>query len=75
MLSKRRYIICICSVILGRLEPFRNYKGFCSIVFSKILDLLRGENFSDYCLSNFRKFQVPFFLRNIVYPGEGNVKN
>ena len=34
-LSKRRYKICICSVILGELESFRNYKGF-SINFPKI---------------------------------------
>ena len=37
MHSKRRYKICICSVILGELESFRNYKGF-SIIFPKILD-------------------------------------
>ena len=34
-LSKRRYKICICSVILGKLESFRNYSGF-SINFPKI---------------------------------------
>ena len=28
MHSKWRYKICICSVILGELEAFRNYKGF-----------------------------------------------
>ena len=27
MHSKRRYKICICSVILGQLESFRNYQG------------------------------------------------
>ena len=37
MHSKRRYKICICSVILGELESFRNYKGL-SIIFLKILD-------------------------------------
>ena len=37
MHSKRRYKICICSVILGELESFRNYKGL-SIIFPKILD-------------------------------------
>ena len=35
--SKRRCKICICSVILGKLEAFRNYKGF-SVIFPKILD-------------------------------------
>ena len=39
MHSKRRYKICICSVILGELESFRNYKGF-SIIFPKILGFL-----------------------------------
>ena len=37
MHSKRRYKICICSVILGELESFRNYEGF-SIILRKILD-------------------------------------
>ena len=37
MHSKWRYKICICSVILGELEGFRNYKDF-SIIFPKILD-------------------------------------
>ena len=31
--------ICICWVILGKLESFRNYKGF-SIIFRKILDAM-----------------------------------
>ena len=35
MHSKQRYKIC--SVIVGELESFRNYKGF-SIIFPKILD-------------------------------------
>ena len=39
MRSKRRYEIYICSVILGQLESFRNYKGF-SIIFPKILDAI-----------------------------------
>ena len=33
--SKRHYEICICSIILGQLESFRNYKGF-SIIFPKM---------------------------------------
>ena len=36
MHSKRRYKICICSVILGELESF---SGF-SIIFPKILDAI-----------------------------------
>ena len=35
MNSKWRYKIYICSVILGELESFRNYKGL-SIIFRKI---------------------------------------
>ena len=39
MHSKRRYKICICSVVLGQLESFRNYKGF-RIIFLKMLDAI-----------------------------------
>ena len=39
MHSKRRYKICICSVVPGQLESFRNYKGF-GIIFSKSLDAI-----------------------------------
>ena len=39
MHSKRRYKICIRSVILGELESFRNYKGL-SIIFPKILEAI-----------------------------------
>ena len=37
MHAQRGYKIYICSVILGKLESFRNYEGF-SIIFPKILD-------------------------------------
>ena len=37
---KRRYKICICSVILGELESFQNYKGF-SIILPTILDVIQ----------------------------------
>ena len=37
MHSNRRYKICICSIILGERESFRNYKGL-SIIFRKIFD-------------------------------------
>ena len=36
---KRCYKICICSVVLGQLESFRNYKGL-RIIFPKILDAI-----------------------------------
>ena len=39
-ISKRRYKSCICSVILGQLECFRNYKGF-SIFVPKISDEIK----------------------------------
>ena len=39
MYSKRRYKICICSVILRELDSFWNYEGF-SIIFPKILHAL-----------------------------------
>ena len=44
MNSKRRYKIYICSVILGELESFRNYKGLSSIfpkIFLAILSLTK----------------------------------
>ena len=37
MYSRQRYKICICSVILGELRAFRNYKGF-TVIFPKIFD-------------------------------------
>ena len=40
MHSKRRYKICTCSVILGQLESFRNYKGF-SIILPRFLDAIQ----------------------------------
>ena len=39
MHSKRRYKICISSVVLGQLESFRNNKDF-RIIFPKILDAI-----------------------------------
>ena len=39
MHSKQRYKTCICFVILGQLESFRNYKRL-SIIFPKILDAI-----------------------------------
>ena len=40
MHSKGRYKICTCSVILGELESFQNYKGF-SIILQTILDAIK----------------------------------
>ena len=47
MHSKRRYKICICSVILGELEAFRNYKG-ASVLFPKLL----------YAIERFTKVRI-----------------
>ena len=54
MHSKGRYKICICSVILGDLEAFRNYKGF-SVIFPKILDAI--ERFTEV-----RIFLIPLSI-------------
>ena len=65
--SKRRYKICICSVILGQPQSFRNYQGF-SIIFPKIftcnLTNYEGENFSDSSFHHIlesENFRFPFF--------------
>ena len=44
MHSKRGYRICICSVILGELESFRNYKGF-----SNVLVFQHFKHLNDFC--------------------------
>ena len=69
--SKRRHKICVCSVILGELESFQNYKGF-SIIFPKIIEAIRGNsthyesaNFSDsplhhiFCIFESENFSFP----------------
>ena len=61
-ISKRRYKRCICSVILGQLESFRNYKGF-SIFFPKIfrwnLKFYESENSSDSSRDNSSHLATP----------------
>ena len=71
MHSNRRYKICICSVILGERESFRNYKGL-SIIFRKIFDEIQTyyeiETFSDFSRHHIftsENFRIPFFLRKI----------
>ena len=57
MHSKRRYKVCICSVILGQLESFRNYKGFC------VIKLHEGQHFSDSSLHQmFESEKFRFFF-------------
>ena len=54
MHSKRRYKICICSVILGERESFRNYKRL-SIIFPKILDEI-------WRITKLRHFLIPLAI-------------
>ena len=70
MPSKQRYKICVCSVVLGQLESFRNYKGF-RIIFPKILDVIfsfyENDNFSDFSLRRIlesENFTFPFSTKN-----------
>ena len=51
---KRRYKICIWSVILGELESFRNWKGLI-IIFPKILDEI-------LCITKVRHFLIPLAI-------------
>ena len=67
MHSKRSFKICMCSVILGELESFRNYKGFCIFLvpekFRCNLTFYETKNFSDSCLHYVFKsdnFRFPF---------------
>ena len=67
MYSKRRYKICICSVILGKLESFRNYKLLQYYFPENIrcnLPYYEGENFSDSSFHHIfepENFRFPFF--------------
>ena len=83
MLSKRRYEICICSVIQGELEYFRNYKGF-SIIFPKKLlrynlKYYEEENFSVsgsfHHLFESENFRIPFSTKNSLTWGVKCEKN
>ena len=77
---KRCYKICICSVVLGQLESFRNYKGL-RIIFPKILDAILS-------FTKVRVFLIPpsiacldpkilgfLFLRKTGKLGYWNAKN
>ena len=54
MYSKRRYKIFICSVVLGQLESFRNYKGF-GIIFPTILGAILS-------FTKMRRFLILLFV-------------
>ena len=75
--SKKRYKICICSVILGQLESFRNFKCF-SIIFPKMLihgcnlKLNERENFSISSLHHIFEseiFKFSFSTKNSLTRG------
>ena len=51
---KRRYKICICSVILGDFESFRNCKGF-RLIFPKLLVTI-------YPFTKVRSFLIPLSI-------------
>ena len=64
MHSKRRYKICICSVILGERESLRNCKG-SSIISRKFwmqFDVLR--KWEIFCFLS----PLPFWVRNFRFP-------
>ena len=68
MHSKRRYKICVCSVIVGQLESFRNYRGSVGYHFSEnfLYNLANcdNENFSYSSLHHIfesQNFRFPFF--------------
>ena len=69
MHSKRRYKICICSVVQGQLESFRNYKGLL-LFFRKFrcnFKFYESENFSDSSLNRIfesENIRVPFSTKN-----------
>ena len=71
--NKRRYKICICSVILGELLSFHYSEGF-SIIFSNILDVnyityYKSEKFPDsspHHIFESENFRFPFSTKNIL---------
>ena len=53
--AKWHYKQCICSVILGQLESFRNYKGLSISIFPKILDAISR-------ITKVRHFLIPLSI-------------
>ena len=65
MHSKWRYKICMCSVILGEDESFRNYNGL-SIVFPTILDeIWRITKMRHFLILNTTTFFNPKILGSL----------
>ena len=67
MHSKRRYKICICSVILAELESFRNYEGFNHYIPKNFRRDLTYHEEGNFSVSSFHhifeseNFRFPFF--------------
>ena len=70
MHPKRRYKSCICSVVLGQVESFRNYLGpqyYFPENFRCNLRFYESENFSDSSLHRTfesENFRFPFSTKN-----------
>ena len=70
MYSKRRYKSCICSVVLGQLESFRNHLGpqyYFPENFRCNFRFYESENFSDSSLHRIfesENFRFPFSTKN-----------
>ena len=61
-MSKRRYRICICSVVLEELEPFSQHQGlqyYFPVNFRCNLTYYESENFSDSSL--YHSFEAESF--------------
>ena len=71
MHCKRRYKICMCSVILGELESFRNYNGFrinyyaenfiCNLTLTKVRSFLFSFLYDSF---ESEEFRFPFSTKN-----------
>ena len=69
MHSKRRYKICICSVILGERESFRNFQYYFPANFRCNSTFRESEDCSDAYLHHifeFENFGFSFFVRKIA---------
>ena len=65
MHSRWRCKICFCSLILGELEAFRNYKGFC-VIFPKSLDAI--EHFTKLAIFVIPHSTVIFESESFRFP-------
>ena len=72
---KRRYQICMCWVILGELESFRNYKGL-SIISRQSIWIFGGQrrrlfrerpNMQIYTSNNVEYLQISFIRSHDIF--------